>query len=292
MAIGVYGTIRPADVRTEDIDVFYSYTPNRNTVGTEFIRVNSSDVLAQINLPEDEQILGYENILEGMYDLTLPATIFNNLGIYTIYIKPKTITTTIIDCNVLTSLPSVRGIVIDTNDPNIPTEFATNNSLQGYRIEYIDVNGNKIRNTVRYVVTSNKVVKDGNTYRFDDNSSQIFLQLTPSSSSDVKPNVKPFMGNPGQTILISNTFFTPLMLEVEMVENTIDTLTNIVAGEQIKDVRTGKLTHYDEDRNIVKQFNLYTLKDETTNVPLYEVKEKSDNIDTTQNFDDIVNDVI
>ena len=173
---------------------------------------------------------------------------------------------------------------------------------RGYRVEYIDPTTNtKIRNVVRYVVTSNKVVpvseNVGNTsqkairYRFDDTGTLLFVQLTPSSSSDVKPNISPFIGNPDQMIIISNTFFSPLVIEVDMVQNTIDTLTNYVAGEQIKDIDNGVLTYYDSNRVITKQFNIYEIKESVDNVPLYEVKEKRTNIDETQNFDDITSDV-
>jgi len=203
------------------------------------------------------------------------------------------------DCSVLSSLPTVKGIVVQAN--SLPEALRANNALQGYRIEYVDDDSTKLRNVVRYVVTSNKVVpvseNVGNTsqkairYRFDDSGTLMFLQLTPSSSSDVKPNALPFIGNPGQTILISNTFFTPLTLEVELVENTIDTLSDIVAGEQIKDVQRGILTHYDKNRVITKQFNLYEIKEDVTDVPLFEVKEKRTSVDETQNFDDITDEV-
>ena len=113
---------------------------------------------------------------------------------------------------VLSSLPSVKGIVLDANQ--LPENLRPNNALQGYRIEYVDATTNtKIRNVVRYVVTSNRVVpvseNVGNTsqkairYRFDDSGTLLFVQLTPSSSSDVKPNASPFIGNPDQLILIS-----------------------------------------------------------------------------------------
>jgi hypothetical protein len=201
------------------------------------------------------------------------------------------------DCSVLSSLPSVKGIVVNMND--LPSELQGNNALQGYRIEYINSNGTKLRNVVRYVVTSNKVVpineNIGNTnqvstrYAFNDSGTLIFLQLTPSSSSDVKPNVNPFIGNVGQTILLSNTYFTPLVIEVELVQNTIDTIANIVGGQQVKDVQNGILTYYDENNVITNQFNLFEIKDDVTDVPLYEVKEKRTNIDTTQNFDSVIN---
>jgi len=302
MAVGIYGTTRPADVSVDDIDVYYTYQASRETSPNNiFIKLTSSEILSENTLPTNEEVAGYdENLLEGLYNLRLPATVFGQLGIYTIYLKPKKVYATIMDCSVLSSLPSVKGIVLAIND--IPEELRPNNALQGYRIEYIDATtDSKIRNVVRYVVTSNKVVpvseNVGNTsqkairYRFDDTGTLVFVQLTPSSSSDVKPNVSPFIGNPDQMIIISNTFFSPVVIEVDMVQNTIDTLTNYVAGEQIKDIDNGVLTYYDQNRVITKQFNIYEIKESVDNVPLYEVKEKRTNIDETQNFDDITSDV-
>jgi len=300
MANGIFGITRPADVSVDDIDVYYNYTPNRETLNNNIYKLNSSEILSENELPEEEQIVGDENLLEGLYNLRLPATVFGQLGIYTIYLKPKKVNTTIVDCSVLSSLPSVKGIVLDANQ--LPEGLRANNALQGYRIEYIDsATNNKIRNVVRYVVTANKVVpvseNVGNTsqkairYRFDDTGTLHFVQLTPSSSSDVKPNASPFIGNPDQMILISNTFFSPLVIEVDMVQNTIDTLSNYVAGEQIKDVDNGILTYYDQNRVITRQFNIYEIKDDVNDVPLYEVKEKRTNIDETQDFNDVIDDV-
>jgi len=297
MAIGTYGTTRPADVSIDDIDVYYNYTPNRETINDNIYKLNSSEILSYNYLPEDEQIVGSENLLEGLYNLRLPASVFGQLGIYTIYLKPKKVNAVVVDCSVLSSLPSVKGIILDCNE--LPENLIANNALQGYRIEYIDSTTNgKIRNVVRYVVTSNKVVpvteNVGNTsqnatrYRYDDSGTLLFVQVTPSSSSDVKPNVSPFIGTPDQTIIISNTFFSPLVLEVDMVENTIDTLTNFVAGEQIKDVDNGLLTYYNKERIITRQFNIYEIKDDVGDVPLYEVKERRTNIDETQDFDSII----
>jgi len=297
MAIGVYGVVRPSDVDINDISMYYNYTPNRETLNNVIYTLNSNEILSYNYLPDSEQISGNENLLEGLYNLRLPSSIFNQLGIYTIYIKPKTYSTVIIDCSVLSSLPSVKGILLDIN--TLPDNLKANNALQGYRVEYISTNGIKLRNVVRYVVTSNKVVpiseNVGNTtqkairYRFDDTGTLLFLQLTPSSSSDVKPNVSPFIGNPGQTIILSNTYFSPLTIEVEMVQNTIDTLANILAGNQTKDVQNGILTYFDSNNVITNQFNLYELKDDVTDVPLFEVKQRRNNIDTTQNFDEITN---
>ena len=296
MAIGVYGVTRSSDVDINDISMYYNYVPNRETLPPyEFFTLTPGEVLSYNYLPVSEEIVGNENLLEGVYNLKLPATIFNQLGIYTIYIKPKTYTAVVVDCSVLSSLPSVKGIVLNIND--LPEKLRANNALQGYRIEYIE-GVNKLRNVVRYVATSNIVVpvseNVGNTsqkairYRFDNSCSLIFLQLTPSSSSDVKPNVLPFIGNPGQTIILSNTFFSPLVIEVDLVKNTIDTLANILAGNQVKDVQKGILTYYDENNVITDQFNLFEIKDNVTDVPLFEVKQIRKNIDETENFDTVI----
>ena len=300
MGVGIFGITRASDVSIDDIDIYYNYTPNRETLNNDIFKLNASELLTYNYLPSDgsdpNYINGDENLLEGLYNLRLPASVFTSLGIYTLYIRPKNAITTIIDCSVLSSLPSVRGIVLDGNQ--LPSSMIANNALQGYRIEYVDATtNNKIRNVVRYVVTSNKVVpvseNVGNTsqkairYRFDDSGTLIFLQLTPSSSSDVKPNISPFIGNPNQTIIISNTFFSPLVIEVDLVANTIDTLSDIVAGEQIKDVQNGILTYYDKNRVIIKQFDIFEIKNDVGNIPLFEIKEIRTNIDETQDFDSI-----
>lgn len=307
MAIGVYGNIRPADVNITDLDVYYTFTPSRSVVSNAFFRLTSTDVLTEIKIPQAEQNSGEENLLEGIYNLKLPATVFNQVGIYTIFIRSKVIRVkldgtsplTITDCGVLSSLPSIKGIVLNSND--LPVNLRSNNALQGYKIEYVNTDGTKLRNVVRYVTTSNKAIpvteNIGNTsqtairYRFDDSGNLLFLQVTPSSASNVKPNVNPFIGKPGQHILLSNTNIKPEVIEIEMVENTIDTVVNLVGGEQIKDVDNGILTNYDKNRNIIKQFDLFELKDDFTNTSLFEVKQKRTTIDNSQTFDNVLKDV-
>ena len=311
MAIGNYGVNRASDVNIEDIDMYYNYAPDRQTINTDIIPLTATELLSYLYLPStdsnyipviDPSLVENSNILEGLYNLRLPAAIFNQLGIYTIYIKPKLIMTTIVDCGVLSSLPTINGIVIDLSTTPLSENLKANNALQGFKIEYLNSDNTKMRNTVRYVVTSNKVVpiseNVGNTsqkavrYRFDESGTLMFLQLTPSSSSDIKPNVLPFIGNVGGIILMTNTYFSPLVLEVELVGNTIDTLADIVGGEQIKDVQNGILTYFDKNRVIIKQDNLYEIKDDVGNVPLFEVKEKRTSIDETQTFDNVTKDLL
>lgn len=303
MGIGVYGITRASDVNIDDIDIYYNYIPNRGVVNNEMIRLDPQEILSRtfLNENDDNFISGGNNILEGMYNLRLPADIFNELGIYTIYVKPRTFVAEIVDCNTLSSLPNVRGLVIDPVSDGLPETLRTNNALQGYKIEYLDVENNKINNLVRYIVSSNKAIpvneNVGNTfqtttrYRFDDSGTNLFLQVTPSSASNTKPNDLPFIGRPGGIIKISNTFFSPVCIEIEMVQNTIETLTNVLFGEQVKDVKNGILTYFDENREVVKQFNLFTLKDSVENVPLYEIKELRENIDISQDINNILDDI-
>lgn len=299
MSTGIYGTIRPSDVSVNDMDMFYTYSADRNTKNTTVTRLNPSDYISEHTLVGDT-VINYNSdgvLIEGLYNLSLPATVFNNIGIYNVYIKPKVFQSLITDCGVLSAVPSVKGIILDINSVN---GLTANNALQGYKVEYIDITTNlKVRDVVRYVVTSNRVsaVNEnvGSTsqvttrYKYNDNGNLLFLQLTPSSASDIKPNVLPFIGTTGQKILISNTKFNPISFEIEMVENTIDTIVDIVGGNQIIDSSKGLITNYNGSGDIIKQSDVYVIKEEMTNTTLYEVKQNRVDIDVTQNFDEITN---
>ncbi|MFN9901867.1 MAG: hypothetical protein ACK55Z_24410, partial [bacterium] len=94
-------------------------------------------------------------ILGGLYNLRLPAETFTQIGIYTLYIRPAEIRTTITDCGVLSALPNVKGIVIDLS--NVPNQYVNKffaQGLVGFRVEYLNADGSKIPNFFR-IVTSN-----------------------------------------------------------------------------------------------------------------------------------------
>lgn len=299
MAIGTYNPIRSADIAPENLDVFYTFSPSREENSNTVFRLTATDVLTPLLLPNDEQEVNEENLLGGIYNLSLPSTIFNQLGIYTIFIRPRVITLNLEDCGVLSSLPTVKGILLNKND--LDANLTTNNALQGYRVEYINSDGTKLRNVVRYITTSNKVIpvteNIGSTsqqsvrYRFDDTGDLIFCQLTPSSASSVKPNATPFIGNAGQKILLNSGNINPIAIEIEFVENDIDSVINFVGGETVRDVDNGIVTYYDADRNIVKQFDLFEVKDQFTNESLFEVKRQRTDIDDTQDINNIIDSV-
>lgn len=300
MATGTYGTIRPADVSPEDVEVIVNYTPSRDdTNNFTLIKLNSSSVLKPYFNNNSTGVNSGIELLGGLYNLKLPADQFNKIGIYTIYIRPSVIRTTILDCGVLSALPNVRGLVIDLN--SVPAQYRNkfvNQGLVGFRIEYLNSDGTKIPNFFRIITssffcepviqnltnTSQKAIR----YRYTDNNTNlIFCTLTPSSSPTNKPNAIPYIGQPNQDVLISNTFFNPITLDVEIAEHDFSTLAIALFGNQTKSIDDGIYTLYDTSNNIYRQYNLYEIKDQFNEL-LYEVRQdRGNNIDFSKNFTNI-----
>ncbi len=304
MASGVYGINRPADINPEDVEIFYHFTPSRDNVGNPtLLKLDSTSVLSKVDNPNKAQsnVTGFE-VFGGMYTLKLPAQTFGAKGFYTIMIKPVEIRTSIVDVGVLSALPDVKGLIFDM--ATIPASFLSkfeNNGLVGYRIEYLNPNttGNdaKLNNFFR-VITSNNRAEPVNQnltntnqksirYRFNDNSTLTFCTLTPASASNVKPNAFPFIGQPNQQVIITNTFFNPIMLEVEMVEHDIETLAYAMLGNHSKSLEDGIYTIYNFNNDIYKQFNLYEIKDQFSGKPLFEVREERTSIDFDKTFNKV-----
>lgn len=290
MATGNYGIVRPADVSVEDIQIFYNFTPSRNTKPSALIEVSAPSVLETVTSPID--LNGVSSALSGLYNLTLPASIFSQKGFYNIVIKPREYRLTVQDCGVLSSSPDIRGIVLNASD--LPSNITLDTNLIGYRIEYFNSNDSTKINNLFRIVTSNGRVEPVNQnlnntsqkairYRYRDNADLIFCTLTPTSNPLTQPNKVPFIGSPGQVITITNTFFNPVFIELEMTEYDLETLSYGIYGNQTKSIQDGKYTIYDSNNQIYKQYNLYEIQDDTGN-PLFEVKEEVDVIDTTKDF--------
>ena len=300
MAIGSYGTIRPSDVSPEDVQIILNYTPTRDiTDNFVLTQLDAQSILKPyFNNTETGGNAGVE-VLGGLYNLTLPADTFNAVGIYTLYIRPAQIRTIITDCGVLSALPNVKGIVIDIS--NVPAQYQNKfvaQGLTGFRVEYLNPDGSKIPNFFRIItsaffcepVITNEVnvTQKSIRYRYvDGDSNLIFLTLSPSSSPTNKPNATPFIGQPNQSIIITNTFFNPLTLEIEMVEYDVSSLAIALYGNQTKSIDDGIYTIYDAENNIYRQYNLYEIRDQF-NALLYEVRQsRGTNIDFSKNFTNI-----
>jgi len=299
MATGNYGTIRPADVSPEDVQIVMVYTESRDdTQNFVMTTLNAQDVLRPY-FNNNETGGSSVEILGGLYNLKLPADQFNKLGIYTLMIRPAEIRTIITDCGVLSSLPNVKGIVIDLN--NVPAEYRNkfvNQGLVGFRVEYLNTDGTKIPNFFRIVTSSfycepvvqnlTNTIQKSIRYRYVEGSTNLlFCTLSPSTSPTNKPSATPYIGQPNQSIVMTNTYFNPITTEIEIVDQDISTLAIALYGNQTKSMEDCIYTIYDSSNNIYRQYNLYEIKDQF-NTLLYEVRQdRGENIDFSKAFNNI-----
>lgn len=303
MAIGAYGTTIPINIANSDIpslvDISYCYHEKRSydSLSTATFHKLDAAILTQANRDNDRE--DFDNIVDGMYNLQLPLSEFNKKGFYTVYIKPKEIEAVIADVSSLTAFPNVRGLVIDSNsikNSNTKEKALSNNGLVGYRIVYISDSGARL-DYYRIITSNNRcepVVQAPNsssdksyTYRYDDSSPLTFVTVSPSSAPTYKENATPFIGKPTQKILLVNTYFEPIMLDIEMTTHDADTISYMLENSQLRDLDNGLVTTYNDKNEIYSQSEHFTLKDQYTGKPVFEVKQnKGNNIDFSQTIDD------
>jgi len=288
MSQGIYGINKGADfVPGDHAEVWLSYRQDRTVQSVSgFTIVETAKYLTA----ESDG----KNQISGLYQLKLPLDVFNKIGIYNIYIRPKQIQATIQDIGVLSTFPDIRGIVLNTSQ--IAGLTLDNDGLTGYRIEYYDSQGIRKPNLFRIITSNNKCEPtnqntNGTTsYRFNDNSNLMFLTVTPSSSSNAKPLSLPFIGSPQDSITLTNTFFNPEMIEIEMTNNDIESLFVSINGNQIRTLDNGLVTTYDNNNNIVNQVEHYIIKESATGAPIYEIRENQTTI-IAQDYNTIVSQV-
>lgn len=293
---GLYGTVRPAYIDpNEDAEIFYFYRPNRSTTAEDFKQFKklSSSNLVPSNAEGIDGAI--ENILPGMFNLRLPLDAFNDTGIYNVYIRPKEYVLNLEDVSVLADYPSIRGVVINKSKVGGVTD------LTGYRIEYFDATSKK-RTDRAVIITSCNFCKPvwvtvtDNTsiprrYQYTDSSSNLlFCTVTPCSYGDYSPNVAPNIGTgvpEKDLVAIYNTKFSPVMVEIEMVEHDAETITTMLEGDTIMDHDNAIMTHYNDNKEIYQQYDFYEQKNQLGE-PLYSIKRKRENIDSSEDYDNIV----
>jgi len=284
MSVGTYGLKNLASVSFNDVDILYTYSPTRQDVGD----LQFNPLFSNITNNELRKIIG----ADGLYKLRLPANVFNRLGFYSVLIKPKSFEIEIVDCSFIVQNQdneiqiSKKGIVIPA------LQFRQTGSLIGYKIEYFDDNGNKINNLFRIITSSDLVSLASNTnsnspastsYNLDSNGSFLFLTLTPDELSLISNQQKVDLGKAGQKILLSNTFFDPEIIEIEMVDQTIKTLSWGIYGNSTRDLDSGVFSIFDEFGNLYKQYNLYTQKKQFSDGSI-DIKEQRTSINLDQTF--------
>lgn len=304
---GTYGIVKPSlitDIR-QDVEIWYKYRPTRNSEDENdrtFKKISDpTSMLTCSEVSKDDNDNSNDMRLPGMYELSLPVKTFGKTGFYTIYIKPREIPCTIKDIGALSAYPDVKGIIIDLNDVENRSLFA-NDNLIGYRIEYYDCEGTGgiARQEYYRIITSNNNCEpmsqnltssntNANGYRFNDSGTLSFLTVTPSTSPSFKSNQKPYIGAPNQRIIITNTKFDPVMLEIEMTEHDIETISTMLEGDQVRSLDKGIVTTYNKDGEIYHQSEHFTVKDNYTKNDVFEVKKhRVDNIDASVNYDEMV----
>lgn len=295
-----YGIVKPTLINvSKDVEIWYNYKPSRNSVDENFknfVKIPNPESILTNSLCETDLS---DKILPGMYNLSLPVDIFGKKGIYTIYIKPKEIKCRIADVGSLASFPDIKGIVLDTNTMSNNNEF-TSDSLIGYRVEYFDYTDSKLTRQEYYrIITSNQFCEpvsqnltnaniSSKGYRFNENGSLMFITVTPSTSPSFKSNVIPYIGVPNQEIILTNTKFDPIMLEIEMVEHDIETLSIMAEGEQIRNLENGRISTYNFNGEIYKQYEFATIKNNYNQTNIIEAKiNKNNNIDFSVDLNEI-----
>ena len=288
MANGTYGTRKPAVITSNDVEIFYYYRPSRTSESVDFSVFKQLDSNLLNSVSAEDTNGSSLGVLPGMYDLRLPLNVFNEVGFYTVYIKPKEILTTIVDVSTLSAFPSIRGIVINTS--KLGTE-GNNGNLTGYRVEYFD-NGERLE-TYRLITSNNhcepvaqnlnNAQQKGITYILNENSNLTVRTLTPSTNLSFNTNgTAPFIGNTGQKIALVNTKFNPIMLEIEIVEHDIESVSTMLEGEQLRDLDHATITTFDKNGSIYSQSNYGHILDQETGIN-YDFKVKGETIINNEN---------
>lgn len=301
--IGSYGTIIPIHINSNEIsslvDISYAYHEKRTYDSLDSVEFKhlDSNILTLAN--REMNNTDADAYLEGMYNIQLPMNEFNKRGFYTVYIKPKEIETTITDVGSLTAYPSVRGLILDTaNIPDsiIQTKARNNGDLVGFRVIYLDDEGRRLGHY--RIITSNNMCEPmvqapnsssdkSYTYRYSETSSLSFITLSPSSAPTFKANALPYIGKPTQRILLVNTLFEPVTLDIELTSHDADTISYMLENNQLRNLDEGLVTTYNDNNEIYHQTEHSTLKDSATGRPIYELKQKrTDNITFSETIED------
>ena len=73
MATGTYGTIRPADVSPEDVDIILNYTPSRDETNNFVLTKLDAKTLLRPYFNNTNTGGSTVEVLGGLYNLTLPS---------------------------------------------------------------------------------------------------------------------------------------------------------------------------------------------------------------------------
>lgn len=284
MSTGIFGSVRPANIDVyNDVDLYYYYRPTRGETSKNFKgfkKLDASECLIPSTIDDDNH-----TVLSGLFNLRLPLDKFANKGFYTVYITPKERKVPIVAVGSLAAYPDVKGVVFNLQNENL----LGISDLTGYRLEFEDGTTRLVKscNRAERVTTNNgKEINDGWNL-VDTTSDLIFCTVSPSSAPSFKLNAAPYIGESGIEVKVTNTKFSPQIVEIEMIDHDADTISYMLEGDQANDRDHAIITTYNDKHEIYHQSDYYVLKDKLGN-PLYNIKKKRENIDGNQDYDNIM----
>lgn len=290
---GTYGTTRPATINPDEAEVFYFYRPSWSTDSPDFssFKKLDGDCLSECQYTTGESAF----TLPGMYNLRLPMDVFNKKGIYTVYIKPKEIKAVIIASGTLQAFPDVNGVVFALGEEAGGLEGESNKYV-GYRIEFLGQDGKTVdykiissSNTCSMVPpNANNASETTTKYALSTEGNLVFCTLTPSGSLSFLSNSSDISN--GVSVVISNTKFNPVMVEIEMVEHDAETITTMLEGDQLRNLDTGTITTFNKDGGIYHQAKYGNAVD-PNNDKHYDFKINQDDSNINYNEEESLSDI-
>ena len=270
----VYGSVLPAYVDINDIDLMFFYQKDNFSDISESLILSPNQYIKSISSPD---VFGEDN--GGIYKLVIPASFYiqRGLGLYTFQVRPKKHRLTIRDCSFLENTDE-KGIILDLNEMTAETKslFQTNNKSSGSVIYFIDNNLSTrvIPNQHRIITThyrvepistslNNSQNRNGIRYRLNEASNLVFLVLTPVNTSLNTNDL--FIGTPTQNIILTNTSFEPITIQIQVNDFDDKDIYYGIYGNQTFNYNTGIRTFYDLNGNIIVQKDEYTTKDDFLN---------------------------
>lgn len=296
MSLIPYGSIVPANIDINDIDLQFSYQTDLNTSPSNILTLTPTDFIKKTISPDNAN----ENNA-GLYTLEIPPSFYaqRGLGFYHFYLRPRKMRMTIADCAYLEDT-DLKGIVIDLNQISsyARSKLSKNNEVIGYIVQYLEQNQAQeklIPNLFRVVTSSYRVEpistslnnsqsQAGVRYRLNQNSTLVFLSLSPSSNVGINDNELSFIGNPTQQIILQNSYFSPKLIQLEITDVDEKTLYYGLFGNQSVNYENGIRTYFDDDGEIFLQKDEYTIKDDQGN-PLKKISQIRDNINFNESLE-------
>ena len=266
MSLGIYGTKKLANISPSDVDIMYSYSEDRNSIG-------EIQYKPLFNEPTSSDL--QKSIIDGVYKLRIPSIILTGNGYYSFVIKPRSFMAKIEDffymdnSNIGSDISLKSYIPGEINVDNYQTTGiilynSPVNSIisNGWFFEVLDNVQNsglvKRNNFIKYVSTCQAVHRNNldSTYSLSSlskpttNHAMIFSPDL-NYAIENKNNREKIAIN--QDILVTNNFVYPYQFEFEKIDQNIITLGYGIYGNSMREINDQRI---DEDIYTIFEQNI------------------------------------